>query len=405
MDIILKNTFIRVIRALHPARLSPLATYLLKDEAISGKLIIGVTLLALFVANTALGAAYSDLWHTNLSIGLGDWILEKDLKHWVDDGLMALFFLAIGLELKREIVNGELRKFRTAVLPFAAAVGGMLVPALIYMAFNAGSESSSGWAIPMATDVAFAVGIIAFVGKGIPASIRLFLLTLAIVDDIGTIVVIALFYNVGTDLPMLGSVALLILITLFLQKKQWLTMPTFVGLGIILWLAIDASGIQAGIAGAIVGLLAPLTARAGRRSIAERLERVTIPISTLVVVPIFVFANTGISLASSNFQGGRTFYIASGIILGLVAGKFIGILATSWLMVKLKFAELPTDSNWSHITGVALLAGIGFTVSIFVTELAFTQAQFITVSKISIFVASIISGVLGLLVLRFVARK
>lgn len=379
---------------------------MLKDEAISGKLIIGVTLLALVAANTALGAMYSELWHTNLSIGLGNWVLEKNLKHWVDDGLMALFFLVIGLELKREIVNGELHRFKTAVLPFAAAIGGMVVPALIYMALNhAGGESSRGWAIPMATDVALAVGIIAFIGKSIPSSIRIFLLMLAIVDDIGTIVVIALFYNVGVHVPMLIAVVILVAIALLLQKKKWLTMPSFIVLAVLIWLAIDASGVQAGIAGAIVGLLAPLTTHRSGQPIAERLERFAIPVSTLIVVPIFVFANTGISLAPSSFQDSRAAFIAGGIILGLVVGKFVGVFGTSWLMVKLRFAELPTGANWGHIVGVGLLAGIGFTVSIFVTELAFDQQQLIAISKLSIFVASIVSGALGLLVLRFWVRK
>lgn len=389
------------MRAISPTRLSPLATYILKDEAISGKLIVGLTLLALLVANSALGAMYSDLWHTKLSIGLGDWVLEKNLKHWVDDGLMAFFFLAIGLELKRELVAGELRKFKTAVLPFAAAVGGMVVPALLYIALNSGSESHMGWAIPMATDVAFAVGIIAFVGRGIPNSIRIFLLTLAIVDDIGTIIVIALFYNVGIYVPMLLGVVALAALILLLQKKKWLKMPVFIVLAILIWLAINASGVQAGIAGAIVGLLAPLAVQGNNRSIAERLERFAIPVSTLIVVPIFVFANTGIVLVNGSLEHGRALPITAGIILGLVVGKFVGVFGVSWLMIKLRLAELPSSSNWGHIVGVAFLAGIGFTVSIFVTDLAFDNEQFITTAKISIFAASITSGILGLLVLRF----
>ena len=401
----MKNKLITLAQALHPARLSPLAAYLLKDEAISGKLILGAVLLALIAANTGLASAYSDLWHTQLSVGLGGWILEKNLQQWVDDGLMALFFLAIGLELKRELVTGELRKFKTAILPFGAAIGGMVVPALIYIALNSGSASSNGWAIPMATDVALAVGIIAFVGKRIPSSVRIFLLTLAIVDDIGTIVVIALFYNVAIYIPALAGAVVIALITLYLHKKQWLSLPIFTVLGLLLWLAIDASGVQAGIAGAIVGLLAPLAAPANKRSIAERLERFAIPVSTLIVVPIFVFANTGITLSTSNFQNDRAFYIASGIVLGLVVGKFVGILGTSWLMVRLRLAELPRGASWHHIVGIALLAGIGFTVSIFVTQLAFDQQQFIQVAKLSIFVASTVSGLLGLTVLRSWFRK
>ena len=396
----MKNKFITLAQSLHPARLSPLAAYLLKDEAISGKLILGAVLLALVAANSSLAGVYSDLWHTQLSVGLGNWLLEKNLQQWVDDGLMALFFLAIGLELKRELVTGELRKFKTAVLPFGAAIGGMVVPALIYMALNSGTTSSGGWAIPMATDVALAVGIIAFVGKRIPSSVRIFLLTLAIVDDIGTIVVIALFYNVAIYIPALLSAVVIVLITLYMQKKQWLSMPVFVVLALVLWLAIDASGVQAGIAGAIVGLLAPLAASGSKRSIAERLERFAIPVSTLIVVPIFVFANTGISLTMGSFQNDRAVYIAGGIILGLVIGKFVGVLGASWLLVQLRLAELPRGATWRHIVGIGLLAGIGFTVSIFVTQLAFDEQQFIQISKLSIFAASTTSGILGLCVLR-----
>jgi NhaA family Na+:H+ antiporter len=391
---------------LHPARLSELASYLLRDEAISGKLILAATALALVAANSSLNTTYMHLWHTHLSIGLDDWVLVKDLREWVSEGLMAFFFLVVGLELKRELVGGELRKFKAAALPFAAAIGGMIVPALIYMLVNAGRESFQGWAIPMATDIAFAVGILAFVGKSIPASVRLFLLTLAIIDDIGAVIVIAIFYSVGINLWMLVAATMLSGVVLLLAAKRRLPMSMFVLIALLLWLVINASGVHASIAGALIGLLAPVTLT-GRHaeSIAVRLERFTIPLSTLIVVPLFAFANTGIAFSSVHFASAGAGPIIGGVIIGLVIGKALGILGASWLAVKLKLANLPSGANWSHIIGVGMLAGIGFTVSIFVTELAFNSQQSVNISKLSVFTASAISGALGLWALKMRAKK
>ncbi|HEX8182237.1 MAG TPA: Na+/H+ antiporter NhaA [Candidatus Saccharimonadales bacterium] len=395
-----------IAQAFHPAQLSALATYLLKDEAISGKLILGATILALIAANTALRTAYDGLWNMQLSIGVGDWVLSKDLRHWIDEGLMAIFFLVVGLELKRELVKGELRRLKTASLPFAAALGGMVVPAVLYLIITRGTGASNGWAIPMATDIAFAVAILAFVGKGIPASIRLFLLTLAIVDDIGAVVIIALFYSSGINLYMLGIAATIALLFAALHTYRLLSMPLFVGGSILLWLAVEQSGIHASIAGAVIGLLAPLATRKDEHeSIAERLEKRTIPLSTLIVVPLFAFASTGIAFSLDIFSDSRTAPIAGGIILGLVVGKVLGIVGASWLMIRLKISELPSGSSWNHVIGVGLLAGIGFTVSIFVTELAFEEEQLIQAAKISIFIASAISGGLGIVALKYFAKK
>lgn len=402
----MQNKVLKVAKSLHPAKLSDIASYLLKDEAISGKLIIVATLLALIAANTTLRSGYDALWNTSFSIGLGDWVLSKDLRHWVDEALMAIFFLVVGLELKREIVRGELKKFKTATLPFGAAIGGMIVPALIYAGLNLGSDSLRGWAIPMATDIAFAVGILALVGRGIPSSIRLFLLTLAIVDDIGAVIVIALFYSLNINVWMLLAAAAIAIGILLLQKLKFLPMTLFVLAATLMWLAIDASGIHASIAGALVGLLAPTTIKRGvKEPISERLEKFAIPISTLVIIPIFAFANTGIALVLDSFRNDRALEIAGGIILGLVIGKVVGIVGVSWLMIKLRLAELPVASSWNHIIGAGLLAGIGFTVSIFVTSLAFTHQSYADISKISIFAASIISGVAGLLVLKYFPKK
>lgn len=391
-------------KALHPARISELALYLLKDEAISGKFILGATILALFAANTALATHYEALWDTHLSIGLDNWAIDKDLKHWINEALMAIFFLVVGLELKRELVQGELRKFRTAVLPFAAAIGGMIIPATIYLAFNLSSDAINGWAIPMATDIAFAVGILALLGKGIPSSLRLFLLTLAIVDDVGAVIVIAVFYSHGLNLLMLAAAVILCGVMVYLGRIYKLTMPLYALGCILLWLTINASGIHASIAGAIMGLLAPVAAPQGRKSIAERTEHAMIPISTFLVVPLFAFANTGVVLSLRGFHDSAALPIAAGIIVGLIFGKVVGIVGASWLMVRLRYADLPKGSSWGHMIGIGLLAGIGFTVSIFVTELAFDSEHLITISKLSILVASAISGCLSLVVLAYKKR-
>lgn len=388
-------------RVLHPARISELALYLLKDEAVSGKFIIGATALALMAANTMLAGSYDTFWHTHLTVGIGRYAIDKDLRHWVDEALMAIFFLVVGLELKREFMYGELRKFRTAVLPFAAAIGGMLIPAVIFLALNLSSEAINGWAIPMATDIAFAIGILALLGKGLPPSIRLFLLTLAIVDDVGALIVIAVFYSQGINYETLAAAALIIAVCFALGRRRKLNMPLYILCCLALWLAMDASGIHASIAGAIMGLLAPVVATSpGNKSIAERTEHAMIPISTFIVVPLFAFANTGVVLSLSSFRHGSALPVAAGIVAGLVVGKVTGIVGASWLMVRFNHADLPEGSTWGHMIGVGLLAGIGFTVSIFVTELAFDQTELITVAKLSIFAASAISGCLGLLILK-----
>lgn len=402
----MKQKIQHLARTLHPARIAALSSYLLRDEAISGKIIIGATLLALIAANSSLKTFYDGLWNSYLSIGLGDWILSKDLRHWVTEGLMAIFFLVVGLELKRELIKGELRKFKTASLPFAAALGGMIVPALLYLFITRGTVINNGWAIPMATDIAFAIAILAFVARGIPSSIRLFLLTLAIVDDIGAVIVIAVFYSTGINLYMLGAATALVAVVVTLNMYRRLTLLIFGILSVLIWLLIDNSGIHASIAGALIGLLAPLTTnRNEKTSIAERLEKNMIPVSTFIVVPLFAFASTGVALSLDSFKDSVTFSLAGGIIIGLVAGKVIGIVGATWLAVKLKLSDLPTDSNWSHIIGVGLLAGIGFTVSIFVTELAFDDEQFINAAKLSIFMASAISGILGFITLKYFSKN
>lgn len=395
----------KIKQIFNPDTVPSIVRYFLRDEAISGKLIIVATAAAVILANSSLHGSYENFWHLKLSIGIGDLYLSQDLRHWINEGLMTFFFLMVGLEIKREIIHGELKKFQTAALPIAAAVGGMLVPALIYMAVNAGSAGFQGWAIPMATDIAFAIGLLTLLGRRVPSSLKLFLLTLAIVDDIGAIIVIAIFYGSNFNPLMFGMAIALVAGLIILQKRKLLNMPFFIASGIALWLAINAIGIHASISGALLGLLAPISLKSARESsLGERIEKFAIPVSTLFVVPLFAFANTGVVLVGHKF-GETAMTVGWGIAAGLVLGKVIGIVAAVALMVKAGVAKLPDRVRWSHMIGVGFLAGIGFTVSIFVTELAFNgNEQLINAAKISIFAASAISGLLGLLILRFMPR-
>lgn len=395
-------------RAVRATRIPAIAAYLLRDEAVSGKFILGAVTLALLCANTSLAHWYESLWHTKLTIGLGNWNLTYDLQHWVNEGLMAIFFLVVGLEIKRELVRGELRHRKTALLPVGAALGGMLMPALLYLTFAHGTPSVHGWAIPMATDIALAMGILSILGNRVPGSLKLFLLTLAIVDDIGAILVIGLFYGNGFDLTSLALAGLVCASVAVLGKMGWLPVWLYVPLGIALWLALQASGIHASIAGALLGLATPIVGRhkPHRGELAERIERHAIPWSTLVVVPVFVFANTGVMLTLGDFSEAGVTAMATGIVAGLCIGKVTGILGASWLLTRFGLAELPQGTTWRHIAGVGLVAGIGFTVSIFVTKLAFAgNLSLENSAKLSVFAASAISAAIGLLVLRFYAKK
>lgn len=397
----MKNKFFAVAKYLHPARLSSVASYLLKDEAISGKLIVAALVLALLAANTPLAPWYEALFHSKIAFGIGEWNLSMDLKHWISEGLMVFFFLVVGLELKRELVRGELRYKETAILPFAAAVGGMIIPALMFIAFNFDRDTINGWAIPTATDIALAVGILALLGDRIPSSVRIFLLALAIVDDIIAVIIIAVFYNTDLNITALVAVVAASGLIYAIGRFKVLSMWVFVTGGVIIWLLTLESGIHPSIAGAILGLIAPVASKKKPgEQVAERAERAIIPLSTLIVVPLFAFANTGIVLGVSDLSVDTALSLGGGIIGGLVLGKFVGIFGASWLMVRLGFANMPAGASWGHIAGVGFLAGIGFTVAIFVTDLAFTNPEYVLVSKLSIIVASVVTAIIGLLILR-----
>lgn len=395
----MKERVKKLASTLHPRRVASLSSTFLKDETIGGKLILVAALLSIIVVNSPLSDEFNHFWHVPFSIGPVGWGLSLDILHWVNEGLMAFFFLVVGLEIKRELVKGELKDIRSAILPIGAAMGGMLIPALVYLAFNVNSGAIQGWGIPIATDIAFAVAVLSLLSKRVPVALKIFLLTLAITDDIGAIFVIALFYAEIINYWYLAA-SFLLTVGIYLWRKQLARRLVLVSLlGVVLWVATHLSGIHASIVGAVMGLLAPVTLASGRVGVSEKVEKFFLPITTFFVLPVFAFANAGFPLSTSALTASPP--LLWGVFLGLVIGKVIGIALASWLLVGLKVAQLPKAVGWNHIIGVGFIAGIGFTVSIFITELAFSDNQtFIHTAKMGIFIASITSALLGYAILR-----
>ncbi|HEX5744161.1 MAG TPA: Na+/H+ antiporter NhaA [Candidatus Saccharimonadales bacterium] len=399
---ILRLTKARLTRMRQVNELPSILRTLLKDEAIGGKLILVASALALLVVNSPLKGGYESFWSQDLSIGLDRSVISLSLSEWVSQGLMALFFLVVGLEIKREFIRGELRKLKTALLPIGAAVGGMVVPAVLFLSVNYDQpDALRGWAIPIATDIAFALGVLSLLGRRVPSSLKLFLLTLAIVDDIGSIFIIALFYGAGFAIaPLLVALGLAAFLLLPPVQRR-ISLGMFVLLGLCFWIAVYESGIHASIAGAFLGFLAPLGAKDGR-AVAERLEKYVIPISTFVVVPVFAFTSLGIDIGVYNPVREGSIQLLWGIILGLVVGKVVGITLAAWVLIRLRLSHLPRGTNWFQMAGVGFVAGIGFTVSIFITELAFPVSSHLAdTAKIGVFAASFISAAVGYLFLRY----
>ena len=345
--------------------------------------------VAVLWANSPWHASYESLWHVATSVSVHSWSLHLDLRHVVDDGLMVVFFFAAGLEIKHELVDGDLRNPRTAALPAFAALGGMVVPAGIFVAFTAGSGLTRGWGIPMATDIAFALGVVALFGTRLPSALRLFLLTLAIVDDIGAIIVIAVFYSGDVQVgPLAGAVALLV-VMVSMRRLGVTRVGAYLAVGVAVWLCTFESGIHATIAGVAMGLLTPAP-------VAAKLQRQLLPLTTFVVVPLFALANAGvrIDVDSLGSHGPRTVLLA--VVAGLVVGKIVGVTAFAWLAVRLGLGHLPAELSWAHVVGVAAVAGIGFTVSLFVADLAFVHsAELDAAAKTGVMVASVIAALLG----------
>ncbi len=380
---------------------------LLRDEAISGKFLLLAALVAIAAVNSPWAEKYITFWEHDLTISIGSFVIAADLRHWINDGLMAIFFLVISLEIKRELIRGELRKVRAAILPVVAAIGGLAVPIAIYMYINNGFEGMHGWGIPMTTDTAFAIGLLALLGRRVPTALKIFLLTTMVVDDVAAITAIAVFYTDHLNTVPLVVAGGLVFVIFLLHWLRFLQMRGFVVLGILLWVAIYLSGVHASITGVILGLAAPITVRhiAGKPSIAERLESSLIPFSTLIVIPLFALANAGVLLDWTVFSQEDMLRIGAGVFLGLAAGKVVGIVTAVWIAKTLRLTRLPKGTTMHHIIGVALLAGVGFTLSIFIAELAFKDSvELINAAKMGIFAASIVSAIAGLLYLTIVAK-
>ncbi|MBI2277204.1 MAG: Na+/H+ antiporter NhaA [Dechloromonas sp.] len=368
------------------------------SEKSSGIVLILCTMLSLFIANSSFGPAYLAFWQAHAA-GLS-------IEHWVNDALMAVFFLFVGLELERELYNGELSNFKNALLPIVAAVGGIGVPALIHFTLNAGTPEQAGAGIPMATDIAFALGVLALLGSRIPASLKVFLTALAVMDDLGAIVIIAVFYTQKFSLAYLLS-ALVMLGLLIMLNRVFRVMTLFPYLlgGILMWFLMFKSGVHATIAGVLLAFAIPYSAKADdEASPSHRLEHQLHKPVAFVILPIFALANTGIVIGSGWPQELLSAN-SLGIIGGLVLGKPLGIALASILAVAVGVCRLPDDVKWGHIVGAGLLGGIGFTMSIFITNLAFHgNTDAINASKMAILLASLSAGLLGFLWLRFVSR-
>lgn len=368
-----------------------------------GLLLFLCVVISLIVANTSLAVPLQNLLNTNLGFESEAIHLNYSLSMWINDGLMAIFFLLVGLEIKREIVEGELSSPKKAILPIISAIGGAAIPALIYIFFNSGNETSSGWGIPMATDIAFALAVISLLDKRIPSSLKIFLAALAIVDDLIAILVIAIFYSSGIELAYLGyagiGMAVLILMNRFNVKNPYLYLIP----GVFIWYFVHHSGIHATIAGVLVAMTLP-TNDTSVESPLEKLEHVLVKPVNFLIIPIFAFANTNITIHHEMIEG-LTSPLGFGISLGLIFGKPIGIVATSFICSKLGIGQLPAKSNLIHMIGLGFLAGIGFTMSIFISMLSFENQLFIEAAKLSVLIASMIAGILGYFILKLSSKR
>jgi len=409
-------------------------------EPAAGIVLIIATIAALVLANSPLSDLYHEILDLHLEINFGDvHILDESVEHLINDGLIAIFFFVVGLEIKRELVAGELRDPRVAALPTIAAVGGMVTPALLYLVFNSGSPESNGWGIPLATDIAFALGIMSLLGNRVPTPLKLFLLALVIVDDIGAIAVIAIFYTEEINTFWFVTAIVLLIAIFIMQRAQiWYT-PLYAVIGVVVWYAVLESGIHATIAGVALGLLTPATplqrkvkpdeivgtvvepqdlnASTARRaslyvresvSVAERLQTLLHPFSSFIILPLFALANAGIALSGDSISEAAGSTVTLGVIVGLVVGKTVGVTLFSFAAVKSGICSLPDSITWMMVVAVGMLAGIGFTVSLFITGLAFDGADVAALdsqARLGILLASLIASLAGLFLLDRATRN
>ncbi len=369
-----------------------------RHEAASGVILLLFAILALILANTNAASLYNGVLDTKMPLGPDSLHLNLSVLYWINDGLMAVFFFVIGLEIKREFLFGELKSLSATILPISAAIGGMLVPAIIYALVNMGTDSISGWGIPMATDIAFSLGILAIAASGAPRSIAIFLTALAIVDDLGAIIVIAIFYNTSLSFAALGIGIVVLIAALILNRLHCRTFLPYLVLGIIAWLAFLNAGIHPTIAGVVLGLIIPADNKNQENSLLHKLEHRISPWSAYVIMPLFALANAGVTI-----EGGISDIlnpIGIGIILGLCIGKPLGICGASFILIKLGLAKIPVGAKNIQLIGAGSLGGIGFTMSLFIASLAFDNAAYLTSAKLSILCASVLSGILGMVIFK-----
>ncbi|WP_130926792.1 Na+/H+ antiporter NhaA [Pseudomonas sp. Sample_14] len=376
-------------------------------EAASGLLLIAAAVLALIINNSPLSWLYTGLLDTPVVAQIGALKIAKPLLLWINDGLMAMFFLLIGLEVKREVLDGQLSKPSQIVLPGAAAIGGMLVPALIYWFLNRDNPAAlSGWAIPTATDIAFALGVLALLGKRVPVSLKLFLMTLAIIDDLGAIVIIAIFYSGELSTLSLGLAAACIAALVAMNRLGVVKLGPYMIIGLILWVCVLKSGVHATLAGVTLAFCIPLRTKNAEPSPLLTLEHALHPWVAYGILPLFAFANAGLSLSGVTVES-FTHDVPMGIAIGLLLGKTIGVFGLTWLAVKIGIAALPQGANWGQVLGVAILCGIGFTMSLFVGSLAFEPgvSDYAGMDRMGILTGSILAAVIGYAVTAAASRR
>lgn len=376
-----------------------------KSGVLGGVILFTCVIISLIIANSSIGKSFENLLNYEVGYESESVHLKYSILLWVNDGLMAVFFLLVGLEIKKELVSGELSSPKKAALPILAAVGGVVFPALIYTIFNRGLDTSGGWGIPMATDIAFALAVISMLGKNVPISLKVFLAALAIVDDLMAILVIAIFYSTGLSFTYLLYAAAIFILLIILNKMGVKNLLFYLVPGLFIWYFIHHSGIHATIAGVLVAMAIPNNVLNGDESPLEKLEHsISLPVNYMIM-PLFALANTNIEFVDGMVEGLFT-PLGLGIIGGLMVGKPIGITLISWIAVKLNIGSMPDKSNWKQVIGVGLLAGIGFTMSIFISILSFMgQDLILAEAKFSILIASLLSGILGSILLISVNKK
>ena len=377
-----------------------------KLEAASGLILLISAIIALIISNSSFSELYFGILEKYIFIGFNNFGLKLSILHWINDALMAIFFFFVTLEIKREFIQGELSNFKQATLPIIAAVGGMLVPALIYIFINFNnSETLNGWAIPSATDIAFSIGVLSLLGSRVPISLKVFLTALAIIDDLGAIIIIAFFYTGNLSLSNLGFLIIVLIVLIILNRQGVIKFLPYLFLGLLLWYFTHESGVHATIAGVLLACTIPHRKKEHDFSLLVKIEHTISPYVVYFIMPIFAFANAGVSLEGLSFSS-FTSPVPLGILLGLFIGKQFGVFIFSYTSIKLGFAQMPTNSNWFNLYGVGILTGIGFTMSLFVGNLAFVEnTQYMDGVKIGVLSGSLLSTLFGYFLLLLTSKK